>query len=39
MSDYKEIDEFTAYIAKIKNIDKIALVEQIYQNFEEFCRG
>lgn len=39
MSDYSEIDEFTAYVAKIKNIDKIKLIEQVYQNFKEFCRG
>ena len=38
LSDYSEIDEFISYVAKIKNIDKLGLVEQIYQNFEEFCR-
>lgn len=39
MSNYNEIDEFTAYVAKIKNIDKIELLSHIYKNFEEFCRG
>ena len=39
LSDYNEIDEFASYVANIKNIDKIELVKQIYQNFEEFCRG
>lgn len=39
LSDYNEIDEFTSYVARIKNIDKIELVKQVYQNFEEFCRG
>ena len=39
MSDYRDIFEFSTYIAKIKNIDKINFVKQIYQNFEEFCRG
>lgn len=39
MSNYSEIDEFTSYVAKIKNTDKIELVKQVYQNFEEFCRG
>ena len=38
LSDYTEIDEFISYVAKIKNIDKLELVAQIYQNFKEFCR-
>ena len=37
MSSYEKIDDFITYIAKIKNIDKIALVNQIYCNFKEFC--
>ena len=37
MSDFENIIDFLAYVAKIKNIDKLALINQIYQNFEEFC--
>ena len=37
MSSFEKIDDFVTYIAKIKNIDKISLIKQIYQNFEEFC--
>ena len=37
MSDFEKISNFISYVAKIKNIDKIALTEQIYHNFEEFC--
>ena len=37
LSDYNEIDEFISYVARIKNIDKIELVKQVCQNFEEFC--
>ena len=38
MSDFEKINAFITYIAKIKNIDKIALTKQIYHNFKEFCR-
>ena len=38
LSDYNVIDEFMSYVAKIKNIDKFELMEQVYQNFKEFCR-
>ena len=38
LSDYSEIDDFITYVAKIKNIGKLELIAQVYQNFEEFCR-
>ena len=38
MSDFEKINDLITHIAKIKNIDKIALIEQIYYNFKEFCR-